>query len=85
MLNQKELEDFLYQLLRRSQARGQSSESQLQQLAQAGAQELQAKLMAQSPTRIDGATYPVIKLPPPPRHKEDPDGLFDPQRDITPG
>jgi hypothetical protein len=92
MLSPEELEEFLSQLLRRSGGLKPSSEAQLQQLAHAGAQELQAKLMASEPGEsapqpgtLEGAVNQVIKLPTPPRPKEDPDELFDPQRDISPG
>ncbi|CAG0933739.1 hypothetical protein TFLX_03210 [Thermoflexales bacterium] len=93
MLSPEELEEFLGRLLRRGRELQPSSEAQLQQLAQVGAQELQAKLMmasglgepAPQPGALEGAVNQVIKLPTPPRPKEDPDELFDPQRDLSPG
>jgi hypothetical protein len=92
MLSPEELEEFLGRLLQRGRELQPNSEAQLQQLAHAGAQELQAKLMASrpgesapQPGEMEGTVNQVSKLPTPPRPKEDPDGLFDPQRDISPG
>ncbi len=92
MLNLEELEKFLVQLLQRSRALGQTDEDQLQQLAHKSAQELQTRLeasrsdeaVAQSGTTEETVDH-VSKLPTPPQPKENREGLFDPQRDISPG
>ena len=92
MLSLEELEQFLVQLLRRGRALGQNGEEQLQQLARAGAQELQARLGADRPAEsipqpegTEETVEHVSKLPTPPQPQENREGLFDPQRDISPG
>jgi hypothetical protein len=91
MLSEGELEEFLRPLLRRAQIIGHEHDADLQQLAHAGARDLLARLAAEgavssSPQENgDGPAQQVNKLPTPPQPDENRDGLFDPQRDISPG
>ena len=92
MLRLEELEQFLMQLLQRGRALGQNDEDELQHLAREGSQELQIRLgavwsgeSALQPGVIEETVEHVSKLPMPPQPKENREGLFDPQRDISPG
>ncbi len=92
MPNLEELEQFLIQVLRRGRALEQNDEDRLKQLAREEARELYAKLgvarsdeSALQPGEIEETVDHVSKLPTPPQPKENREGLFDPQRDISPG